>query len=78
LEECDYLVDGFPLKVKIQIEHLDKRQMMDDLPLKRKIKKGREITIMIIALIQCQMCNQQDEMQEKRLNEERKRELLIT
>jgi hypothetical protein len=78
LEECDCLVDGFPLKVKIQMEHLDKRKMMDDLPLKRKFKKGREITIVIMALIPCQMCNQQDEMQEKRLSEERKRELLIT
>jgi hypothetical protein len=51
---------------------------MDDLPLKRKFKKGREITIVIMALIPCQICNQQDEMQEKRLSEERKRELLIT
>ena len=70
-------MDGFPLKVKIQMEHLDKRKMMNDLPLK-KIKKGKEITIVIMALIPCQMCNQQDEMQERRLSEERKREFLIT
>jgi hypothetical protein len=77
LEECDYLVVGVPLKVKTQMEHLDKQKRMDDLPLKRE-SKCREITIVIMALIPCQACNQQDEMQGKRLSEERKRKFLIT